>query len=573
MTLTSSDATLLVPSPQVTVLTDRCAGCQECVIRCPTGALSMDAERWVALADDTLCVGCRQCVRTCPFSAITISGPHLVATRVDPTPTVVTDLRGDTREVRHGFSGWDHALIAASRCLACPDPTCVLGCPAHNDIPSFIQAIAHHDLATAHDVLRRTSVLPDICSRVCDQAAQCEGACSWALDGGQPVAIGVLERFVTDQAPLSPPSRRSARAADLSVAVIGSGPAGIGAAWQLVEAGASVTVYEKDPQPGGLLDWGIPDFTVPGAIAARPWQQLIEAGVNLRCGLEVHADEIARLLTEHDAVILANGASLPLRLTVPGCDLDGITDATTFLKAAKAALTSPDPDPIRPGALPADKSAHRHVLVIGAGNTAMDVARTARRLGFDATCIDWLDERFALARADELDEARREGVQVRFLRTVLRFEGDEDRVDRAVLARTKQTRRSKQPKVRHGTPEVLPVDNVVMAMGYRTDRSFSAAVPGIPLPPPTSNGLPDRRWLASGLLASASRRADTAFPGRRALERELGLTRAARPFLDRLWTVGDALVGPATVAEAMTQGRSAAAAVIDAHPTRPSPPR
>jgi glutamate synthase (NADPH) small chain len=169
--------------PHVTILTDRCAGCQECVIRCPSGALTLDAGRWVAVADDALCVGCRQCERTCPFSAITVTGPLAVASRTEPVPRHPERLCGDTGEVRKGFGSWDEALAEASRCLNCPDPTCVRGCPAHNDIPSFISAIRDQDLGMAHDVLRRTSVLPDVCSRVCDQAAQCEGACTWSLAG------------------------------------------------------------------------------------------------------------------------------------------------------------------------------------------------------------------------------------------------------------------------------------------------------------------------------------------------------------------------------------------------------
>ena len=292
MTLTAMDETSAPGAqPHVTVLTDRCAGCQECVIRCPAGALTMDAGRWVAIADDALCVGCRQCERTCPFSAITVEGPLLATARNDPEPRYPGHLTGDTSEIRPGFGSWEEALAEANRCLECPDPTCVRGCPAHNDIPSFIKAIRDGDLSGAHDVLRRTSVLPDICSRVCDQAAQCEGACTWSLAGGAPVAIGKLERFVADHAPVPPLVPAKDAGTGLSVAVVGSGPAGIGAAWHLAEAGASVTVYERDPEPGGLLGWGIPDFTLPAAVSGRPWRQLAAAGVDLRCGVSVRALE------------------------------------------------------------------------------------------------------------------------------------------------------------------------------------------------------------------------------------------------------------------------------------------
>lgn len=575
MTLTATGAALATAGqPRVTVLTDRCAGCQECVVRCPPGALTMDATRWVAVADDALCVGCRQCERTCPFSAITVDGPLVVSGRAECEPPHSELLTGDASEARQGFGSWEQALAEASRCLDCPDPTCVRGCPAHNDIPSFISAILDGDLSRAHEVLSRTSVLPDACSRVCDQAAQCEGACTWSLAGGTPVAIGKLERFVADNAPVPAPTRNSAAGAGLSVAVVGSGPAGIGAAWQLVRAGVSVTVYEKEPEPGGLLGWGIPDFTLPAAVAARPWQQLTAAGVDLRCGADIGAGDIGRLLADHDAVILAHGAAQPLRLPVPGSDLGGVTDATSLLKAGKAALASGDVARFRESyALPAPsegerESARPQVLVLGAGNTAMDVARTARRLGLRAVCVDWLDERFALARPDELDEARREGVEIRFLRTLARLEGEGGRVRRAALTRTRQSRADRRPKPLGGDPEMLDVNLVVMAMGYRNDPAFATTLPGTPVAR-EANGLPDRRWLASGVLANPAPAFAHHKPvGRLALGREAGLAAAAMPFQERLWAAGDALVGPSTVVEAMAQGRRAATSILATRPSR-----
>lgn len=578
MTLTATNE---VPTgsgrPYVRVLTDRCAGCQECVIRCPAGALSMDTERWVALADGDLCVGCRQCERTCPFSAIVVSGPLLVAPRVEPEPAHPERLLGDIGEIRSGFAGWSEALAEADRCLQCPDPTCVRGCPAHNDIPGFIAAVRDRDLEGAHEILRRTSVLPDICSRVCNQAAQCEGACSWSLAGGTPVAIGRLERFVADTLPVPPPAPAPVTG-ELSVGIIGSGPAAAGAAWELIEAGATVTVYEKDTAPGGLCNWGIPDFTLPEAVAARPWRQLVAAGVDLRCGTEIRPEDLDRLLGTHDAVIAAHGASVPLRLSVPGAELDGVTDATTFLQGAKAALEERgDPGGFCATLGLASEDGERGhrlpmVLVLGAGNTAMDVARTARRLGLAATCVDWLDERFALTRPDELDEARNEGVDVRFLRTLTALHGEAGRVTRAELARTTQARADRRPTVVTRDPEILSVDLVVMAMGYRADPAFASSLPGTPVRREAA-GVADRRWSASGILScTASAFADHNPVGTLALGRETGLWSAAFPVTERLWVIGDALIGPATVVEAMAHGRRAADAVLDSRPARPGRP-
>ena len=432
------------------------------------------------------------------------------------------------------------------------------------------------DLAAAHEVLRRTTVLPDACSRVCDQAAQCEGACTWSLAGGTPVAIGKLERFVADHAPVPPPVRNSVGGAGLSVAVVGAGPAGIGAAWQLVEAGASVTVYEKEPEPGGLLGWGIPDFILPAAVAARPWQQLIAAGVDLRCGVPIRPEDLDRLRTEHDAVILAHGAPLAMRLSLPGVDLGGVVDATSFLKAGRAALENGDAAGLRESCglpVPPDgkEAVPPRALVLGSGNTAMDVARTARRLGLRAVCLARRDERFARGRPDELAEARHEGVEVRFQRTLARLEGVNGRVRRAVLKRTWQSRAGQRPKLLSGDSETLGVDLVVMALGYRGDPAFATALPGTPLVG-QAEGLADRRWLASGVLANpASAFAHHNPVGRLALAREVGLTASALPFQERLWAAGDALVGPSTVAEAMAQGRRAAAAVLAARRSRGSP--
>ncbi len=560
-------------TPQVHVLMDRCAGCQECVVRCPTGALSMDTRRWVALGESTACVGCRQCVRTCPFSAILVEGPPTVTVRIDPASVHPDLLLGDVEEIRRGFSGWEEALSEAARCLSCPDPTCVRGCPAHNDIPAFIAAVRARDLEGAAAALRRTTVLPDVCARVCNQAAQCEGACTWSLAGGSPVAIGRLERFVSEQLPTEGP-KAPATAIELSVAIVGSGPAAIGAAWDLVEAGASVTVFEKDETPGGLCIWGIPDFTLPDAVATRAWRQLVEAGVDLHVGREVLPSDFESLLQAHDALLLAYGAGAPMRLKVPGAELDGVADATSFLKGGKAAL-EPGGDPaafLEGFGLGHDVAATGRrlprVLVVGAGNTAMDVARTARRLGLEALCIDWLAEPFALARPDELYEARTEGVEVRFLRTLTALGGEAGRVSWAQLATTTQDRAESTPKVDTDATEKVEVDLVVMAMGYRVEPRFTETYPALPLRR-SVKGVPDRTWLASGILANNASAAAFESPvGKLALGREVGLVAAQLPIERRTWVAGDALVGPSTVVEAMAQGRRAAGAIIDARPVR-----
>ncbi|MHB1923321.1 MAG: FAD-dependent oxidoreductase, partial [Acidimicrobiales bacterium] len=495
--------TPIARTPHVTVLTDRCAGCQECVIRCPTGALTMDLGAWVAVADDNRCVGCRQCVRTCPFSAIEVDGPLVVAPREAAAYHQVAELAGNLEETRQGFPTWTAVLAETERCLACPDPTCVRGCPVHNDIPSFIAAVHRGDLDEAHRVLRLTSFLPDICSRVCDQALQCEGACTWSLAGGAPVAIGAIERFITDNAPVPALQAGPGRGSGLSVAVVGSGPAGIGAAFELVRAGAEVTVFEKDVRPGGLLRWGIPSFTLPRQVAERPWGQLRAAGVRLVSGHEVTPERVEELRSSYDAVILAHGAGQALRLPVEGGDLGGVVDATEFLNQARTALIQSRPCSLlaqseeRRGSRPAT------VLVLGAGNTAMDVARLARRLGAGVICVDWMDRRFAPVRPDELEEAGHEGVDIRFGRTLTRLEGDAGQVERAVLSTTRQVSAAKLPEVTGAEVTRENVDLVVMAMGYRIEAAFPGVAPDKPITRRVPE-LVDRRFQASGLLAGGS---------------------------------------------------------------------
>lgn len=544
----------LEATPHVLVNDERCAGCQECVIRCPAGALDLDPVAWKVVGSDPLCVGCRQCERTCPFGAIAVTGPLLVAPRVTVEQPVPSDIRGDITPTRPAF-GYADAMREAERCLQCPDPTCVLGCPADNDIPAFIAAIRDEDWDEAHAVLRRTSMMPDVCSRVCDQSLQCEGACSWKLAGGDPVAIGQLERFVTEQRPVPELRRRAPGPSAKRVAVIGSGPAGMAAAWELLEKGARVTMFERENVTGGVLAWGIPGFTLPEAVARRPMAALRRAGLELRTRVEVDEDALAKLRREYDAVVLAQGASEPARLPVPGADAEGVEDATSFLRRAKLALLSESRDDRHLPDLPEGA----HLLVVGAGNTAMDVARSARRLGCEVTAIDWFDRRFAAVREDELLEAEREGVRIAFNRMVERFEDDDGgNVVAAVLLHTRQRRADRLPQRVAGAPERLAVTHVVLATGYRVGGPFPEQTDArLPVRPPRpGRAVPPRSLTASGLPAG-SRRLGELVRGRAYLR-----ARAAEPLAASLWAAGDSLSGPSTVVGAMAQGMAVAREIV-----------
>lgn len=539
--------------PAVTINTERCVGCQDCVTRCPTRALSMDFKGWVAQVDNSLCVACRQCQRTCPVSAITVEGRLAVSRRAEFAERTGTAETGNVEEVRAGFSGYDDAIREAEWCLNCPDPTCVRGCPAHNDIPGFIEAIRNRDLGRAEAILAQTSYLPDVCSRVCNWGSQCEGACNWALAGGQPVAIGKLERFVTDNSQVPQPRRMAGRGKDLSVGIIGSGPAGMAAAAELASAGASVTIYEREMLLGGVLQWGIPSYVLPDSVTQRPVRSLIDAGVQVVSSTNVTPELLGGLLKKHDAVIAASGALVPERPAIPGIELDGVVDSTQFLTSAKRALAE--------GTTLAKVHGAR-VFVLGGSNTALDVARTTVRLGGKPVIIHRRQERFSRARPDEIAEAKREGVEFKFSTNIAKLEGEGGKLRRAVLADTVQTGADSPAENVKAGQMTVNVDMVVLATGYGLDRSFSEYYGRVPARQPVSDSLfPDRRWVASGIMAGNG-------IGKLAWQREYALRAARAPKHDRLWVVGDALTGPSTVVGSMAQGRLAARSILEKLPSR-----
>jgi glutamate synthase (NADPH/NADH) small chain len=314
-------------------------------------------------------------------------------------------------EVTHGFRVED-ALHEADRCLLCPDPVCVPGCPVNIDIPRFIAKISDKDYRGAYDVITETNLLPAVCGRVCPQENQCEGPCVVG-DSYAPVAIGRLERFVGDMAiekgwtsvPYVEPN-------GFKIGIVGSGPAGMACAADMAKAGCDVVVYEAFHVPGGVLRYGIPDFRLPNEVIDAEIDKLKMLGVRFECNTLVgRLFTIEQMIGElgFDAVFIGTGAGYPSFLGVPGDSLNGVLSANELLtrcnmmRAKDASYDTPLPLGSR-------------VAVIGAGNTAMDAMRVCRRLGAEQVhCVYRRTRNEAPARAEEVHHAEEEGIEFHWL--------------------------------------------------------------------------------------------------------------------------------------------------------------
>ncbi|MGB5232066.1 MAG: NADPH-dependent glutamate synthase [Desulfoprunum sp.] len=311
----------------------------------------------------------------------------------------------------------------ASRCLQCKKPGCVNGCPVGVDIPGFIDFIVQGDMSGAIRHLWKMNALPAVCGRVCPQEIQCEGQCIVGKKG-QPVAIGNLERFCADYerehgtGELPPKQPATGK----RVAVVGSGPSGLTVAGDLIVKGHDVTIFEAFHKPGGVLVYGIPEFRLPKAIVAQEVNFLARLGVKVECnavvGRTVSLDE---LFTEgYEAIYVGVGAGLPKFMNLPGENLVGILSANEYLTRANLmkAYQYPDVDtPIPHG---------KNVVVLGAGNVAMDSARTAMRLGAETVKIVYRRSRDEMpARKAEIHHAEEEGIEMCLLTNPTRYLGNE----------------------------------------------------------------------------------------------------------------------------------------------------
>ncbi len=412
--------------------------------------------------------------------------PKLIKERI-PTPELPVEerLKGFV-EVNLGYT-LELAKKEAERCLQCPPEyaPCIKGCPVHINIPAFIAKIKEEDIKGALRIIWNDNSLPAITGRVCPQEDQCEGVCVVGKVG-DAIDIGKLERFVADYArengideELCREMVGSVKPKEEKVAVVGAGPAGLTCAGELAKMGYKVTIFEALHQPGGVLAYGIPEFRLPKDIVKCELDRLKEFGVEIKTDHIVgRTVTIDQLLQEYDAVFIGTGAGTPKLLNIPGILLYRVYSANEFLTRVNLmkAYKFPEYDtPIAVG---------KKVIVIGAGNTAMDAARTARRLGADVTIAYRRGREDMTARIEEIKHAEEEGVKFEFFLTPVEFIGDEnDRVKavkfmkmRPLEERDSRGKRKIEPT---GETVTLEADTVVIAIGLEPNRIIWESTKGL----------------------------------------------------------------------------------------------
>lgn len=324
-------------------------------------------------------------------------------------------------EVSYGYNA-EEAVLEAHRCIQCKNPRCVQACPVQIKIPEFISAVKNKDFAQAADIIAEDSSLPAICGRVCPQESQCEGSCVLGVKG-EPVNIGKLERFVADWGrkenyynPTKVPTN------GFKVAVIGSGPAGLACATDLAKLGYQVKIFEALHLPGGVLEYGIPEFRLPKEEVVRyEINNVIKLGVeietNVIVGRTITIDDLLDKEGYH-AIFLGSGAGLPKFMNIPGENLNGVVSANEFLTRSNLmkAFDSEYDTPIYVG---------KRVAVVGGGNVAMDAARVARRLGAEVYLVYRRSEKELPARVEEVHHAKEEGIIFKLLNNPVEILGNE----------------------------------------------------------------------------------------------------------------------------------------------------
>lgn len=434
-------------------------------------------------------------------------------------------------EVNQGLTA-EQAQKEAERCLDCANPTCMQGCPVSINIPTFIKNIERGEFMEAAKTLKESSTLPAVCGRVCPQERQCEAQCIYVQKmGKEAVAIGNLERFAADY------ERESGEASTpevapsngIKIAVIGSGPAGLAFAGDMIKFGYDVTVFEALHEIGGVLKYGIPEFRLPSSIVDFEIATLERMGVKFLKDIIVGKTISQQDLADEGfkGIFIASGAGLPNFMNIPGENLNGVMSSNEFLTRVNLMdASNPESDtPVSKG---------RKVVVIGGGNTAMDAVRTAKRIGAEeATIVYRRSIEEMPARVEEVHHAQEEGIVFKTLHNPIKYEGDENgRVTRVLLQKMElgeaDASGRRRPVEIEGATEWQEVDQVIVSVGVSPN----------PLIPSSFQGLEVSKW---GTIVVDQASMQSALP--------------------EVYAGGDIVRGGATVILAMGDGRRAAASM------------
>lgn len=430
------------------------------------------------------------------------------------------------KEVALGFTP-ELALAEAERCLNCKDPLCMKGCPVGVHIPRFIAAVREGRMDDAAKTVLSDNNLPAVCGRVCPQENQCEKFCIRREKLGGSVAIGALERYVADYAAEHDIKPEAKPAGGAKVAVVGSGPASLSCAADLAKAGVKVTMYEALHKAGGVLVYGIPEFRLPKDIVAREVENLKGMGVtvltDMVVGKTVMLDE---LLAGYDAVFVGSGAGLPSFLHIEGENLSGVSSANEFLTRVNL-MKAYEKDAVTP------VQRGKNVAVVGAGNVAMDAARTARRLGAEVTLVYRRSRAEMPARAEEIGHAEEEGIRFELLTNPVEILGENGSVTgmrcvRMELGEPDASGR-RRPVPVAGSEFDIACDEVIVALGTTPNPIIKRSFPQLATTP-------------KGTIVAD----------------ENGKTS-----VERLYAGGDAMTGAATVILAMGAGKRSAHAIAE----------
>jgi len=374
------------------------------------------------------------------------------------------------------------AASQAHRCLHCGNPYCEWKCPVHNYIPNWLQLVSEGNILEAAELSHKTNSLPEVCGRVCPQDRLCEGDCT-LNDGFGAVTIGSVEKYITDTAFAMGwrPDMSRVTWTDRKVAVIGAGPAGLGCADILVRNGVKPVVFDRNPEIGGLLTFGIPEFKLEKTVMERRRAVFEEMGVEFRLNVEIGRDiDFERLLEEYDAVFMGMGTYKYMEGGFPGENLPGVHKALDYLIANVNHCLGFEKDP---GDYISFKG--QRVVVLGGGDTAMDCNRTAIRQGAtEVTCAYRRDEENMPGSRREVANAREEGVEFLFNRQPVAVVG-EGKVEGVKVVRTRlgepDENGRRRPEVVPGSEEVIPADAVVVAFGFQPSPAPWFADAGIEL--------------------------------------------------------------------------------------------